>query len=335
MKRLRVAGIGAGYFSQFHLQGWRALSEVDLAAWCDRDPSKVVELPAFDSMEQMLDAVRPDVVDIVTPPDTHVELVRIAAGRGLAIICQKPLAATYAEAVQLVETAERAGVPLIVHENFRWTPWHREMKHLIERGALGTLHCVSFRLRPGDGQGPRAYLDRQPYFQSMPRFLVHETAIHWIDTFRYLMGEVAAVSACLRKMNPIIAGEDAGYIVFEFANGATGLFDGNRLNDHVAANPRRTMGEMWLEGSKGVLRLDGDARLWWKPHQESEREHNYDRGPADAFGGGACERLQRHVVEHLLAGKPVENLGRDYLVNLRVQEAVYQSDREARKVIVT
>jgi len=40
--------------------------------------------------------------------------------------------------------------------------------------------------------------------------------------------------------------------------------DGNRLNDHVAANPRRTMGEMWIEGARGVLRLDGDARLWWK-----------------------------------------------------------------------
>ena len=43
----------------------------------------------------------------------------------------------------------------------------------------------------------------------------------------------------------------------QLASGATGLFDGNRLNDHVAANPRRTMGEGWLEGSGGVLRLDG------------------------------------------------------------------------------
>ena len=85
--------------------------------------------------------------------------------------------------------------------------------------------------------------------------------------------------------------------MFEFAGGATGLFDGNRLNDHVAANPRRTMGEMWLEGAAGVLRLDGEARLWWKPHHGAESRASLRRAAAtDTFAGGACEHLQRHVV---------------------------------------
>ncbi len=133
-------------------------------------------------------------------------------------------------------------------------------------------------------------------------------------------------------MNPAIAGEDAGYIVFEFAGGATGLFDGNRLNDHVAANPRRTMGEMWLEGSAGVLRLDGEARLWWKPHHEPEVEHRYDRGPDDSFGGGACEALQRTSSPICARQSAIENAGRDYLANLRVQEAVYRSNEEGRRI---
>jgi predicted dehydrogenase len=133
-------------------------------------------------------------------------------------------------------------------------------------------------------------------------------------------------------MNPAIAGEDAGYIVFEFDGGATGLFDGNRLNDHVAENPRRTMGEMWLEGSAGVLRLDGDARLWWKPHHEPELEHRYDRGADDTFGGGACRALQAHVVSHFLEQTRLENDGRAYLANLRVQEAVYRSNEERRRI---
>ena len=228
--------------------------------------------------------------------------------------------------------AERAGVPLVVHENFRFQPWYREAKRLIDAGVLGALHAVAFRLRPGDGQGPRAYLDRQPYFQHMPRFLVVETAIHWIDTFRYLMGEVEAVTARLRRVNPVIAGEDAGYLIFEFAGGATGLFDGNRLNDHVAANPRRTMGEMWLEGSGGVLRLDGDARLWWKPHQRR-------RGRARLR-----PRHARHVRRRLLRvaaaarrGAPAHRrAGREHGARLSrqpaVQEAVYVSHREGRRV---
>jgi predicted dehydrogenase len=92
------------------------------------------------------------------------------------------------------------------------------------------------------------------------------------------------------------------------------------------------MGECWLEGSAGVLRLDGDARLWWKPHHGAEAEHVYDRGPDDAFGGGACEALERHVVRHLQAGAPVENTARQYLANLRVQEAVYRSHAEGRRI---
>jgi len=248
------------------------------------------------------------------------------------VICQKPLAPTYAEAEQVVNAAQRAGVPLIVHENFRWQPWYREARRLIDEGRFGTLHSVAFRLRPGDGQGARAYLDRQPYFQKMPRLLVHETAIHWIDTFRFLMGEVAAVYASLRKVNPVLAGEDAGYLLFDFKSGATGLFDGNRLNDHIAANPRRTMGEMWLEGERGVLRLDGDARLWWKPHQKPETEHRYDRGPHDAFGGGCCAALQNHVVKGLLTQSALENTGQAYLTNLRIEEAVYRSSAKGRRI---
>jgi predicted dehydrogenase len=236
--------------------------------------------------------------------------------------------------LDLTLLAESTGTPLIVHENFRFMPWFREAHRLITQGALGELHGVSFRLRPGDGQGPEAYLARQPYFQQMPRLLVAETAIHYIDTFRFLMGEIEAVYARLRRLNPAIAGEDAGLITFEFKSGASGLFDGNRLNDHTAANPRRTMGEMWLEGSAGVLRLDGDGRLWFKPHHGMETEHVYARGSDDAFGGGACYALQNHVLEALASGREPENTAGAYLRNLRVQEAVYASHVQCRRIVV-
>jgi predicted dehydrogenase len=287
----------------------------------------------FTDARAMLDAVPTDLVDIVTPPPAHAALVTLAHARGLPVICQKPLAPSWAESVALADAAQRAGVLCVVHENFRFQPWYREAKRLLDAGALGTPHAIAFRLRPGDGQGPAAYLDRQPYFQTMQRLLVVETAVHWIDTFRFLLGEVTAITARLRRVNPVIAGEDAGYLIFEFAQGATGLFDGNRLNDHVASNPRRTMGEMWLEGSAGVLRLDGEARLWWKPHHGDEREHGYAAGPA-TFGGGCCGALQQHVVSHLLHGTTVENTAREYLANLRVQEAAYTSNANGIRVVL-
>ncbi len=339
MKTLRVAVAGAGYFCQFQLDGWKRIPGVELAGICNRDRAKAEALAkrfgvakVFGELAPMLDETAPDLVDIVTPPVTHRAYVEETARRRLTTICQKPFGRTHAEAQALVEVAQRAGIVLAVHENFRFMPHFREMKRLLDAGRLGSLHSIAFRLRPGDGQGPEAYLARQGYFQKMPRFLVFETAIHLIDTFRYLAGEVTAVSARLRRLNPAIAGEDAGVILFEFASGAAGLFDGNRLNDHVAANPRRTMGECWLEGSAGVLRLDGDARLWWKPHQQAEAEHAYERGRDDTFGGGACDALQAHVVRHLREGGPLENSGADYLANMRIMEAVYASHAEGRRI---
>lgn len=335
---LKVAVIGAGYFSRFHLEAWRVLPGATLVGLCDSDPARLRQasdahggLPAFDDARRMLELLQPDVVDIVTPPATHLALVREACSVAKVIVCQKALAPTPDGALAVVEAAEAAGVPLIVHENFRFSPWYREAHRLMHTGVLGAPHCVAFRLRPGDGQGPRAYLDRQPYFQAMPRLLVYETAIHFIDTFRFLLGEVEAVTARLRRVNPAIAGEDAGYVIFEFEGGPTGLFDGNRLNDHVADDPRRTMGEMWLEGAAGVLRLDGQARLWLKPHGAPEHEHVYDRGP-DTFAGGAVHALQAHVLAFARGEAPAENVGRDYLRNIDIQEAIYRSHQEERRI---
>lgn len=338
---LRVAVIGAGYFSQFHVQAWTAMDSVAQVFLCDRDHVRARKLGGRFGVThihadagRMLAEVEADLIDIVTPPDTHLDLVRLACRHGVPMICQKALAPTFEEAAQIVETAEAAKLPLIVHENFRFSPWYREARRLLDRGMIGTPHSVAFRLRPGDGQGAEAYLSRQPYFQKLTRFLIFETAIHFIDTFRFLMGEVEAVTARLRRLNPVIAGEDAGYIIFEFGHGATGLFDGNRLNDHVSDDPRRTMGEMWLEGAHGVLRLDGLARLWWKPHHAEETEHVYDKGP-DTFAGGAVRNLNEHVVRFLRGEAAAENRGRDYLENIRIQDAVYRSHATGTRIDLT
>jgi predicted dehydrogenase len=157
----------------------------------------------------------------------------------------------------------------------------------------------------------------------MLRFLIHETAIHMIDTFRFLLGEVSGVFARLRWLNPHIQDEDAGVVLFDFASDAAGMFDGNRLVDFMAENPRLTMGEMLLEGG-APLRLDGFGRLWLKPHNGFEREHAYewqDRG----YGGDCVHALQQHVVAHLQDGAPLENAGAAYLRNLQIAEAVYRS----------
>lgn len=339
----RLAVAGAGYFAQFHLEAWRRLQAeglVTLAAIAEPDASRrraamtdfgIAE--GFEHVSQLLEAVDPDVLDLATPPATHAELVRLAAARGIACISQKPLAPTFDEAVKLVGAAEQAGIVLAVHENFRWMPWYLEMKRCLDGGMIGDPHTVAVRMRPGDGQGPDAYLGRQPYFQKMARFWVHETAIHFIDTFRFLLGEVESVAALLRRRNPVIAGEDSGYITLQLAGGVTAMIDGNRLNDHPADNTRLTMGEHWLEGSEGVLRLDGYGRLYWKPHGLPEVEHAYEWRDV-GFAGDCVYRQQKHLIEAIGSGVAPVNTGREYLRNYEIEEAVYRSHEERRFIDV-
>ncbi len=333
----RIAVVGAGYFAQFHVQGWNAAG-ASVVAICDTDLAKAqamadhfwVEKTFVDAIA-MIKEVRPDIVDVVLPPAAQAPVVRAALAAGIPTVCQKPFGVNWTQAVSMTEEAERHGTPLVIHENFRFSPWFRECKRLIEAGHFGRIHGITFRLRTGDGQGPNAYLDRQPYFQHMPQLLIRETGVHYIDTFRYLMGDVVAVTARLRRLNPHIAGEDAGLVIFEFADDRQALFDGNRLNDHSADNPRTTMGEMWLEGERGVMRLDGNAKLWWKPHHEAESEHVYLAGTEGPFGG-ACTALQAHVLAHLQQQAPIENDARSYLDVIRVQEAIYFSHASGRRV---
>ena len=325
---LKVACIGAGYFSQFHYGSWARMDRVNLVASCNRDidRARATGLPAYSDLGTMLAEQDPDLLDIILPPEAHAETIRAALDAGIKwLICQKPFCRDLAEAEQITAEAEAVGAVIVVHENFRFQPWYRVIKRALDRGDIGQVQQVTFRLRPGDGQGPDAYLARQPYFQTMTRFLVHETAVHWVDTFRFLLGNPLAVYADLRQINPAIAGEDAGYILFDHPNGVKALFDGNRHLDHAADNLRRTMGEALFEGTKGTITLGGDGAVHLRPFASSDQKVLLGPDTWDGFGGDCVHALQTHVVLGILDGAPLENTAPEYLTVERIEAAIYVS----------
>jgi predicted dehydrogenase len=335
---LTVAIVGCGRFSRHHQEAWARLGRARVVALVDPDPARARAAAAFPGAaafadaETMLAAVRPDVIDIVTPAETHADLVAAAARHGVDAICQKPLAPSYAAAEAMVRGAEAAGIRLIVHENFRFRPWFAEARRLVAAGMLGAPVQLGFRLRTGDGAGSEPYAD-QPGFRAMPRLLLQETGIHFVDVFRMLFGEVAAVTARLRRLNPAIAGEDAALVHFEFENGAWGLFDGNRTLDHPAEDPRLTLGTMLIEGAAATLRLDGGGGLFLRPRGGDETAHRYARS-AEGYRGDSVSAQIAHIVAHLLDDTPLVNSGRDYLRNVAVVEACYRSASEGRRIAI-
>lgn len=333
-KKLRGVCIGAGYFSHFQYEAWQRIPEVEIVAFSNRDPARAAEITAkfglqkcYADFREMFDREKPDFVDIITPPPSHRSICAEAARRGIAIICQKPLGPSLAVAREIVADAARAGVRFIVHENFRFQPWHREIKRQLAAGAIGDrLHSLTFRSRMGDGWGENAYIPRQPYFRDYPRLLVYETGVHFIDTFRYLAGDITRVTAWLRRLNPIIKGEDCGLLVFEFANGALGQWDANRFNEPACPLPdaRYTFGEFLVEGNGGSLRLYLDGRLTLKRLGGEEQAIDY-RPERRGFAGDCVYLAQRHFTDCLLTGQPCETSGDEYLKTMAIQEAMYAS----------
>ena len=338
MSETRVAVIGAGYFGQFHYDAWDRMDDCRLVGLTALEGAEAVakqfRIPAFDDVDALLAATSPDLVDITAPPPAHLPLISSLAGRVPWIICQKPFCLDLEQAQDAIRAAEEAGARLAVHENVRFQPWYRVVRGLMDDGLIGPVWHVTFRLRPGDGQGPDAYLDRQPYFQKMERFLVHETAIHWIDTFRYLLGEPKAVFADLRQLNPVISGEDAGIVQLDFGDGIRGLFDGNRLSDHAADNCRLTMGEMEVEGPIGSLRLDGSARIWHRAHGASYWcRIQYDWQDRN-FGGDCVFLTNRAILSAFRAGDAAETEAAAYVRNLEIEAAAYESHAQRRWIDV-
>jgi len=253
---------------------------------------------------------------------------------GGVVICQKPFCRGLDEARTVAAAAEAAGATLIIHENFRFQPWHRRIKRFIDDGDLGPVYQARFALRPGDGRGPDAYLSRQPGFQNMTRFLIHETGVHFIDVFRWLFGDILAVYADLRRLNPVIAGEDDGVLILNHTNGVRTLFDGNRLADHVAEDQRRTMGEMTIGGAAGALRLDGAGRLFFRPYGGAdEAAVPLDVAPDfETYGGGCVAALNRAAHAGLRGDAPFENRAADYLHVVAASEAAYRSAATGARV---
>src|SRR3712207_530356 len=112
---MRGVSVGAGYFSRFQCEAWTRIPEVRMTAVCDTVESKARELMSafgvpryYASWREMIDAERPDFIDVVTPPGTHQEICAYAADRRVNIICQKPLAPTFDASQAIVEHAAKA-----------------------------------------------------------------------------------------------------------------------------------------------------------------------------------------------------------------------------------
>jgi len=136
-----------------------------------------------------------------------------------------------------------------------------------------------------------------------------------------------------KRLNPAIRGEDAGQLLLKFQNGSTAIWDANRYNESEAESPRFTFGELRVDGTGGHLTMNADSTIRVKRLGQPAVEFDYPR-ERKHFAGDCVYFLQRHFVDCMSSGEAFESTGQDYLHNVRIVEAAYESSRAGTTVRV-
>ncbi|MGY2053084.1 Gfo/Idh/MocA family protein [Methylobacterium sp. JK268] len=326
MTGLRVGLVGAGFVTQYHLRAWAALGDrARVVAIADPDAgrrgARATEfgIPAgFPDAAAMLDAGGIDAVDVAAPRAVHAGIVRLAAARGLPVLCQKPLAPTLPEAEALVaEVGSR--IRLMVHENWRFRDTYRQAAALLREGAIGRPFAARLTVLTSgtlpDAAGRFPALDRQPFMRGEARMLTAEVLIHHLDTLRMLLGPLAVTACAMSRTCPDLRGEDGAVIQLAGEDGlAVQLFAS--FAAHGA--PPGATDRLEIYGPEGALHLDGgDVAL----AGSAPRRWRFD--PAATYQG-SYDAAIRHFVDRLADGSPFETGPADNLATLRLVEDCYR-----------
>src|SRR5690606_8878803 len=227
VSRVRVGLVGAGFMASVHAAGWAGCPGVELTAVVTapgRSPARLAGeygLRACDSLDELLDLV--DVVDVCAPTDVHHQITVRAARAGRAVICEKPLARTPAQAEDMIATCREAGVTLLPAHVVRFFPEYAAAKAAVDAGDIGEPGVVRLTratfLPPGPGSW---YTDH-----ARSGGLAFDLMVHDFDYARWVAGDVVGVYArSVRAMRPD-AEADHVLAILRHASGAISHVEGS------------------------------------------------------------------------------------------------------------
>ena len=220
--------VGCGWLGRAYAAPAVIASGGRLVAACDRDAAGLAAVAA-DFKTADLDALlaRPDVraVYVATPNASHRAIVEAAAAAGKAVLCEKPMARTAADAEAMAATCARAGVPYATAFDQRWHPAHVAIRECIAAGDLGTVTAVLIRYAcwtsadwaPGDWRHDNWRVD--PARAGGGAMI--DLAPHGLDLCQTLLGEPLTDVACLMQRRVFdYAVDDGAALVARTAGGA-------------------------------------------------------------------------------------------------------------------
>jgi predicted dehydrogenase len=324
MKRspVGIGIIGTGFARTTQIPGFRDCMGAKVVAIASRNRERAEAIAkefgiehATDDWRELVQHPDVDLVSVVTPPSTHMEITLAALEQRKAVLCEKPMALNAGEAARMVEKAKSAGVLALIDHELRFLNSRRVMRGMLQTGAIGSVRHCNYVFR----SDYRGLTDRAWDWWSDEKMgggVLGAIGSHVIDSFRWMLSaEVTKVLGMLTthiKQRPDKAGgmcdvttDDEAKLLFRFSDGphtenATGAASISVVESGKYEN------RLEIYGTKGALMVEETGELWlspagsgaWKPVQVDQdhmaqgmREGSWSRG-FTAFSVAICDALR-------------------------------------------
>lgn len=331
-KKLRFAVLGTGFWANYQIPGWKELDAVELVAVYNRTRSKAEAIARrfdvpniYDNVPELLEKENLDFVDIITDVDTHATFTQMAAGHGIPVICQKPMAPKLPVAEQMVRQCKESGVPLYIHENWRWQTPIRKLKEVIDSGEIGKIFksrvtfCSAFPV-----------FENQPFLAELDEFILTDIGSHILDVCRFLFGEVSSLICHTASVNSKIKGEDVANVFMKMQNGISCLAELSYASILEYEPFPQTF--ILVEGQTGSVHLTKNCEIHITTKSGTRIVNAAP--PSYSWADPKYNLVHASIVDcnrdllNGLTGKSIaETSGSDNLQTVRLVHAAYQSSR--------
>jgi len=274
---VRLGIIGAGNYMNTHMETYRELDGVEVVAFCRRNEEALAtarekwDVPhGFTDHRELLAMPGLDAVAVITPTDTHLPITLDAIAAGKHVLCEKPLALTAAEAREMLDAAEAAGIVHATNFNQRARTSVGSMQRFLSQGYTGRIYHANI------WWGQTQHMDSRPEVMSW-RFRsesgggpVYEL-VHVFDMALFLCGDVKRICALLTTMEPHrtftdvpegmdVTAPDVSAFLLEFESGATGVVHTSFVSRGLTPDVGGTAGtfaRVEISGEKGRIETVG------------------------------------------------------------------------------
>ncbi len=351
-EKIKIGIIGVGSISKQHISGYNANPDAELYAFCDIDEKKLEKKGAeygitklYTDYNEMLALPEIDAVSVCTWNAAHKECAIAALKAGKHVLCEKPMAMSKEEALEMQKVADEAGKLLMIGFVRRHGNDTAVIKDFIDTDSLGELYYAKATYlrrngNPGGWFGNKALSGGGPLI---------DLGVHVIDFVRYLMGNPKAVSvygATFNKLGdrPHIKGKD-GYIsetnnvenICDVEDLATALikFDNGAVLSIEASfslNIKKDEGEIQLFGTKGGAKFAPELEIYTEIN-DYLTDISFNMPTAPQFGQIFINEIA-HFIDCIKNGTECIAPAEDGVELMAILDAIYESARTGHEVIL-